>query len=134
MIGSQREENVPVSLHLAESILANQAKEIELRKQAEENKKQSLKYDYDLAKQSLQVQLEDRREQRAHQKVLWKWFMWFGAFLILITSGFVCWALYLDKEAFLLEIIRILFYGGSGFCAGISLNKMKKNDSEPPQE
>ncbi len=134
MPASQRDVNIPASSHLVESILTNQAREIELRKQAEDNKKQNLKYNYDLAKQSLQVQLEDRREQRAHQKVLWKWFMWFGAFLILIVSGFVCWALYLGKETFLLEIIRILFYGGSGFCAGVSLRKMKKDDPDPPQE
>ena len=134
MSGTQHGGNFPQSSNLAESILANQAREIELRKQAEENKKQSIKYNYDLAKQSIQAQLEDRREQRAHQKVLWNWIMWFCFFITLIASCFLCWALYLNKENFLLEIVRILFYGGSGFCAGFSLHKVKKNDSELPQE
>lgn len=136
MANSQPEKiNTPASAELVKSILSNQTREIELRKQEEENKKQSLKYNYELAKQSLQAQIEDRKEQRAHQKVLWKWLMWFCVFMTFIISGFVCWALYLGKENFLLEIIRIIFYGGSGFCAGVSLNKFRKSDSDtPPQE
>lgn len=135
MANSQHEvNNIPASSELVKNILANQAKEIELRKQAEENRKQSLKYNYELAKQSLQAQAEDRKEQRIHQKILWKWLMWLCVFMTIMISAFVCWALYLDKESFLLEIIRIIFYGGSGFCAGVSLNKLKKSDTNSSQE
>ena len=88
MSGAQHGGNFPQSSNLAESILANQAREIELRKQAEENKKQSIKYNYDLAKQSLQAQLEDRREQRAHQKILLLGF--FSMEVLFFARGFHC--------------------------------------------
>ena len=44
MSASQRNVDLPASSQLVESLLANQAKEIEINKQAEDNKKQNLKY------------------------------------------------------------------------------------------
>ena len=85
---SSQHNNVPISSDIVKDFLANQSKEIELKKQVEENKKQSLKYDYELAKQSLQAQVEDLKEIRTHQKILWKWGLLFGGFLSILLVHF----------------------------------------------
>ena len=122
------------SIELVKSIVDNQKKETELKRQIEENRKQSLKYNFDLAKQSLQVQVEDRREQRAHQKILGKWLMWFGGFIASLIVIFMCFALYMGKENFVLEIFRIIFYGGAGYCIGISSQKFKRKNNSDTEE
>ena len=119
----EHEIDIPVSAELAKTIIENQTKEIELKKQEEDTKRQLLKYNYDIARQSLQLQKEDRNEQREHQKKLLKWLMIFGGFIALVLLVLVWIAMYFDKENFLIEIVKIIGYGGAGFWAGSSRQK-----------
>ena len=50
-------------------------------------------------------------------------------FFVDSACAFLAFALYLGKESFLVEIVRVICYGGSGFCAGFSLNNSKKKDN-----
>lgn len=125
----EHELDIPVSAELAKTIIENQTKEIELKKQEEDTKRQALKYNYDIAKQSLQLQKEDRKEQREHQKVFWKWLLIFSGVTAVMLLILVWIAMYFDKENFLIEIIKIIGYGGAGFWAGSS--RQNKNSSPP---
>ncbi|MBR0204422.1 MAG: hypothetical protein IJQ56_08665 [Synergistaceae bacterium] len=126
---NEHELDIPVSAELAKTIIENQTKEIELKKQEEDTKKQALKYNYDIARQSLQLQKEDRKEQREHQKIFWDRLMLFGGFIAVVLLVLVWIAMYFGKENFLLEIVKIIGYSGAGFWAGSS---RQKRNSQPP--
>lgn len=130
MAKSEHEIDIPASAELVKAILENQAKEIELKKQEEETNKQKLKYNYDIAKQSLQLQKEDRREQREHQKVFWDRLMLFGGFIAVILLILVWLAMSYGKENFLIEIVKIIGYGGAGFWAGSSRQSRNSQPSD----
>lgn len=135
MADSHNEKSsTPAMPEVVKNFLANMKLETEVRKQAEDNRKQTIKYNYELAKQSLNAQAEDRRENREHQKVLLRWLMQFSAFVIVVIAVVFCVALFLNKEAFLLEIIKAIAYCTVGFFARGAFRKTKKPDSDETQE
>lgn len=125
-ISHNENSNAKSQSMLVEKFLENQTKELEVRQQIEENRKQSAKYNFELAKQSLQAQIADRKEEREQNKTVWKWFIIFLGFSVSIIVIFSAWALFLGKENFLLEIVKIVIYGTSGALAGASWEKLKQ--------
>lgn len=122
--------NVPISSEIVQAFLNNQAKELELKKQAEENSRQMIKYNYELAKQSLQLQSVDMKEEREHEKVMSKRLMIFFSILAFLIFVFVGWALFLGKEDFILSVIHIIFYSGSGVLMGSSWQKYQQSKTQ----
>ena len=115
---------------LIERFLENQGKELDLKKQEDENKRQFAKYNYELAKLSIQAQSENLKNEKQHREALWKSCMLFGAFVFIAFVAFAAWAFYLGKEQFVLEIIRMVFYGGSGAFVGSAYQKYKNQPSQ----
>ena len=51
--------------------------------------------------------------------------MKFGTALFLIVALLTALALWLGKEQFILEVLRVVFYGGSGIAVGAYYQKAK---------
>lgn len=111
---------------LISKFLDTQIKEFEIKQQGEENKKQIAKYNFELAKQSLNAQENDRKEEREYKKNCFKWGIIAGSVISICVLLFFAVALAYDKEAFVLELVKILFYGGSGVAVGSSWEKSKQ--------
>ncbi len=112
--------------------IENQAQELEIRREENEIKKQELEYNYDHAKRLLDAQLKDRGEERAFTeknnsrggKIL--------CFLFVVLIAAIVYALYINKDVIVLELIKyvgLLLAGGVG---GYSLRTVQEK-KEPPK-
>src|SRR5690606_15290306 len=81
--------------------LANQAQEIELRK--EEGK-----FSHDYACKALEAQKVDRKEEREKASEFMKYFFWLALIVLILFSSFVGFCLYLDKTAILGEVLKAM--------------------------
>ena len=112
---------------LLRKLLDTQMKELEVRQQEEENKRQIAKINADLAKQSLQLQANDKKEEREYRRDIHKRLINAGTVTIIFILLLMAFALYANKENFIIELIKILIYGGSGIITGASWQKLKQN-------
>lgn len=114
-------------------ILDNQAKEIQIRATELELQKQEDIHNFEFGKIALDSQIQDRKQQRDHQK---KIRLLSYIFVFLINRAVIAltgYALSLNKDAIASEIIKAVCYvmagGIGGYGIGKSNNiKIKKED------
>ncbi|NCC86029.1 MAG: hypothetical protein EOM03_18305 [Clostridia bacterium] len=127
-------ENRDLPVDLIQTFLDNQAKELEIRVQELELAKQEEMHNYDVTKLSIRAQLDDMERNRTHRRQMWSIGAKLGSFFALLFAGIVALAFWLDKEQFILEVLRVAFYGGFGAAAGAYYQKAKtvgrKDESE----
>lgn len=113
--------------------IENQAQELEIRREEIEIKKRELDYNFDHAKRLLEAQLQDRGEERKYTeknnsrggKML--------CFLFLVLIAAIVYALYINKDAIVLELIKyvgLLLAGGVG---GYSIRTVQEKKESPKQ-
>jgi hypothetical protein len=118
---------------LIRRFIENQAQELEIRREENEIKKKELDYNYDHAKELLAAQLKDRGEERAFTernnsrggKIL--------CFLFVVLIAAIVYALYINKDVIVLELIKyvgLLLAGGLG---GYSIRTVQEK-KEPPKQ
>ncbi|MBQ7264451.1 MAG: hypothetical protein IJR14_12140 [Synergistaceae bacterium] len=120
-----QEKDLPVGL--IRLFLENQRKELELRAQELEIAKQEEQHSYDVTKLSLRTQADDLEKDRAYRGGLWRACMKFATGIFAIFALLTALALWLGKEQFMLEIMRAVFYGGSGAAVGAYYQKAKRS-------
>jgi hypothetical protein len=114
--------------------IENQAQELEIRREENEIKKKELDYNYDHAKRLLEAQLKDRGEERTFTeknnsrggKIL--------CFLFIVLISAILYALYINKDAIVLELIKyvgLLLAGGVG---GYSIRTVQEKKEPPPKQ
>ena len=123
----ENKEIVPEDqVYLVRAFLENQSKELELRSQELELDKQRAQYDFEYSKFSIGEQVKDLTNAREHHRktleIVLKYALG-GAFFVTVI---VCYALYVGREQFVLEIIKALAFGGCGVLAGSAYQKNKK--------
>ena len=127
-------ENREYPVDLIQTFLDNQAKELEIRVQELELAKQEELHNYDVTKLSIRAQLDDMERGRAHRRQMWSTGAKLGGFFAVLFAGIVALAFWFDKEQFILEVLRVAFYGGFGAAAGAYYQKAKsvgrKDESE----
>ena len=98
-------------LQLQENELAVRQEELSIRKQETANS-------HEFSKKGLDAQLEDRqRERQANQKSRRDRLV-FAGFVVLVLVAFIVFALYMNKDAIALEIIKGAIFLISGYFAG----------------
>lgn len=108
--------------------LAQRGQELALRERQEEHS-----YSYSL--RLLDAQKEDRKETREKgiEFLKWKWSFSLGA--LAVVSFLFGWALYLDKEALVIEVVKVVVLVASGGIGGYSWGKSKgRKEAEEKQE
>ena len=128
IMDSNINDDMPVDL--IQLFLDNQRKELELRTNELEITKQEEQHSYDVARLSLRTQADNIERDRQHKIALWRLFMKFAAFIAVIAALLMGFALWLGKEQFILEVLRIVFYGGSGVAVGAYYQKSKKSKED----
>ena len=134
-IQAENDQDKELPVDLLRLFLENQGKELELRAQELEIAKQEELHNYDVTKLSVRAQSDSLEKDRKYRGSLWRDVMKFGAFLSVVLSALIIVALWLGKEQFILEILRVVFYGGSGMAVGAYYQKSKtlseyQNNSE----
>lgn len=113
--------------------LETQAAELEIRREENELKKKELDYNYDHAKRLLEAQLKDRGEERTFTEKNNSRGAKLVGFLVLILLAAVVYALKINKDVIVLELVKyvgLLLAGGVG---GYSLRTVQDR-KEPPQQ
>ncbi|MDR1874626.1 MAG: hypothetical protein LBQ90_06400 [Synergistaceae bacterium] len=125
-----REAAQQYPVELLQTFLENQSKELELRTQELELAKQQEMHSFEYSKFSTEIQSKDLTDERKHQRELWTIATKFASYGILALTVTICLALYLGREQFVLEIVRVAFYGGCGAVAGSYYQKGKRQESK----
>ena len=109
-------------LSLQESRIALELKQADIQlKELDHNQK--------IADKSIDAQAADRKDERAVLKTVQAHRLLFAAFVILVIVALIIYALYINKEAIVLDIVKVLcgFAGGYGVSSYISA---KNKDEE----
>ena len=132
------EENKEVThqypVELFKTFLENQSKELELRGQELEIAKQRDAHNFEYSKFTTEAQIKDLTDERKHQREFWQIAFKLISCGIAALTLVICLALYLGREQFVLEIFRIVFYGGCGAVAGSYYQKSKYLESKKNAE
>ena len=120
---SSEPKEIPVEL--IQVFLGNQTKELEIKAQELEIAKQEEVHNFEVTKLSIKFQSENFENSREHHKYLWKLWTILGISTVVSLTILMIAALWLGKEQFILEILRIVFYGGVGATAGSYYQKSK---------
>jgi Na+/glutamate symporter len=92
--------------------------------------KQQEVHSFEYSKFATEKQSNDLVDTRKHQRELWIIFAKCISLGILVLTVIICLALYLGREEFVLEIVRVAFYGGCGAVAGSYYQKGKSREKE----
>lgn len=134
MINNEGDKDNSFDSGAIELILENQQKELQLRTaeldvekqrlaiQREENERAFL-----YAEKQLSAQERDRKEERVYRQSLESKSLW----LLLIVTGmiltFLAFAVWKDKDQMIIELVKIIGYGGAGTVGGYAWGYNKKN-------
>jgi hypothetical protein len=116
------EATIQRMLSLQESRVTLELKQADIQlKELDHNQK--------IADKSIDAQAADRKDERAVLKTVQAHRLIFAAFVILVIVGLIVYALYINKEAIVLDIVKVLcgFAGGYGVSSYISA---KSKDEE----
>ncbi len=108
------------------SFLENQSKELELKGREADFKQQQDRNSFQFARETLQAQKEDREKERVAESARLKLLLIFWGAIAVVLCGFFGYALYLGKEQFLTEVLKIILYGGTGSLGGYSWGRYRK--------
>jgi hypothetical protein len=106
-----------------EQLVENQAKELELRAQELSLQKQEDDHGFEFGKKALEAQIDDRRMQRDHNRLMQRGQYVLVAFLSILVFGIIVTALALNKESIASEIIKAVGYMTAGGFGGYGLRK-----------
>jgi hypothetical protein len=125
-----------LSPQIIEQLVANQARELDLRASDLALQQQKDTHAFTYAKEALTAQLEDRKDSRKHRcRMRDRLFIFVGC-LVVIGVILIAYCLHSGHEAFALEILKFLIYSGLGSFGGYGYGRMrtpKTDDSSTSQ-
>jgi len=117
-------------------LVNNQEKELELRAQDLNFRKQQDDHSYDFGLKALDGKIKDRELQRAHEQKVQKNLYILVGILAFFIMFFGSYALYLNKDQIVLELVKIIssFAVGifGGYHWGKSNNSLENNEGTNP--
>jgi hypothetical protein len=136
-------ENMPVpangdakqlDLAFAREFLDVNRKEIELRSQELSLRKDQQSQSHELSLTSLKEQGADRREDRAHQRAMMMQYLIFAGLVVVVLLGFALAAMWMNREAVVMEALKLLapFVGGLGAGAFFGYRKGQREGNAQP--
>lgn len=102
----------PAFLH---QFLQNQEKELEIRKQDLDLQKQKEANAFEYSKRALDAEASDRKHRRETQQGSMKAGLVFLGICLIALIALIAFALYRDKDAFVIEMAKLI---GAFFCGG----------------
>ena len=130
-----------MDLALARDFLETQKKDIELRATELALRREAQNQSHEYAIQSLTAMSADRDKSRGHAKGCAKQYLYFAAGIIFLILTFATIALFLNKDAVVMECLKsvAIFAGGAGAGAVFGYRKGRqdesgKSDSKDPDD
>lgn len=105
-----------------DQLIKNQARELELRAHELDLQQQQDRHNFEFAKESLNAQAQDRRDDRLFQRRQRRNAYIFAGVLAVLIASLIVSAMWLNKDQVALEIIKsivlLLSGGGAGYAIG----------------
>ena len=133
-MNTPRKTTAPIPTGISEStiqrMLSLQESRITLELKQADIQLKELDHNQKIADKSIDAQASDRKDERAVNKTVQMHWLIFAAFIVLVIVCLIVIALYLGKEAIVLDIVKVLcgFAGGYGVSSYISA-KSKDDES-----
>lgn len=83
-----------------------------------------------IADKSIEAQAEDRKDERQVLKDMQKHRLWFGGFSLVACIAFILMALHMNKDALVLDLVKVLAGFAAGAGAASYFGKRKRQDSD----
>lgn len=103
-------------IDIQEKELVMRGQEIELRKQSDSNA-------HAYAKAALEANIKDREAERSHVASITNHRFIFLAIIIILLICSFCFALYINKDQIVMEIIKAIMFFGTGGLGGYAWGK-----------
>jgi hypothetical protein len=125
---SQEEKQLELDFH--KDFLELQHRELDARISAQESEQAFARESLQLAKQQLTIEATDREKERTF--LIKKQFQTyiFSASLVVLIIIFGCYALFLNKEQIVLEVVKLLGAFLTGAAGGYAYGKQQKTKGE----
>ncbi len=119
MADNERESsNTPGDSELLRDLVEVQREGIQSQRAEHELRHKEIEVNADFATRALHAQQEDRKRYLQHIEKKDKRQFWGGLIAVIAVLLFLMYTLYIDKEEFALELIRIVLYGTGGYLIG----------------
>lgn len=105
-------------------------KELELEREKNQAAKEEGQRQYDFAVKSLEAMERDRESDRSHFCTIAEKSKTILLVLIICLFAFLITAIWKDKDAMIIELVKIIIYGGAGTAGGFAWGWHKKQKSE----
>lgn len=89
-----------------------------------------LDHNQKLADKSIEAQAEDRKDERMVNKTMHLHTLFFAAFVSALAIAFILAALYMGKDALVLDLVKVIF----GFAGGWGVSTAMQNRKKPDQD
>jgi hypothetical protein len=86
--------------------------------------------DHEITKKSLEAQLDDRDKQRQFDQTARRDRLIFSGGMVLLLVAFVFYALYLNKDQIVIEVLKALIFLAAGGLGGYSLKKTREKKGQ----
>lgn len=123
-------ETAVVAPDFFKEFFEQQRKELEIKAGELELRKQEDDHQFEFGRAALEAQRKDRTEQREHAERRLKTILAFSLGAAVLAVGLLGFALYLDKDAFAVEIVRAAVYVFSGGAGGYALGRHRRTHRE----
>ena len=135
MAGGNRGNNQPANLpsltpEVMQQLAQNQARELQIRAEELQLKKQQDQHGYSYAQEALKVQAADRADERREWARSRKHTFAFVIIMVGVVLAFLGFLVAIDKDAVALELIKAAVYLGGGGFAGFYYGKTKGRTEE----
>lgn len=123
----------PVEPDLLRQFVENQAQELYLRQQEQVIRKQEIENTHEYSLKLLDAQLADRQRERESSKSHLTTAGYFTTIIVIAIIGGICYALYLNKDQLVIELVKAIIFIVSGGIGGYSLKALNsgKSDQNP---
>lgn len=113
-----------------QQLIENQSKEQALRSQELQIRAQELEYQSKHASAILSAQERDREKVREHSRRMQRGPLIATVLIVCAVLGFTAWALYMNKDAVVMDIIKVLLGFAAGSMGGYGYAKSKKKEDD----
>ena len=121
----------PVEQDVLRQFAENQAQEFHLRQQEQSVRRQEVENAHEYALKLLDAQLVDRQRERESSKNHLTTGGWFVMVIVLALIGGICYALYLNKDQLVIELVKAIIFIVSGGIGGYSLKTLNAKKDDP---
>lgn len=119
----------PVSDEALAMLLAQQARESEVRRAEIDLRLQELKNNSAHAEKILSAQERDREAERHHERRKTQYRLAFAGFCVVMLVGLVVGGMYLDKDALVGDILKVMAGAIAGALGGYGYSQAKQKSA-----